>query len=506
MLLEQASEGFFLNDFSGKMYHINRWACEHLGYSREEFLKMTIDQVDIDVNPMGHRKRFWEVLNPGQHVTFEGTHKRKDGSVFRVEVFLNRLDIGSNRYVLGLTRDISDLKRGTQKLKDSFSNIAAIKGRLEAEVLSRPGIGHGYEKIIGHSEKMLSVLNAAAQVAGTDSTVLILGETGTGKELVADAVRELSERRYGPFIKMNCGAIPESLIDSELFGFEKGAFTGAGSARPGRFEQANGGTLFLDEVGELTLHAQARLLRVLQNGVVQRLGSVNPTAVDVRIIAATNRNLESMVQCGKFREDLYYRLNVFPIHVPPLRERSEDIPLLVDHFVSSISGRWGMPARPLDAASLDCLMAYSWPGNVRELENLVERVLILEPSGPLSFAKYLPQAPAWDLHCEGGDDYLQNLIDSRLKAVLDGYLGAASKNEELNPNKPRGEKPAERGAFPSMNAIMIEYINRALAMSKGKINGPGGAAEILQLHPNTLRKRMLKLGMRKPNPDGNPQN
>jgi len=249
------------------------------------------------------------------------------------------------------------------------------------------------QTLVGSSVGLKRVFDAVRQLGGRDIPVLILGETGTGKELVADAVQQVSARRRGPFIKVNCGAIPESLMDSELFGFEKGAFTGANSARPGRFEQANGGTLFLDELGELSLQAQVRLLRVLQNGVIQRLGSVNPTLVDVRIIAATNRNMESMVQCGKFREDLYYRLNVFPIRIPPLRERTEDIPLLIGHFVSLISAKWGMPAPQLDVASLDRLMTYSWPGNVRELENLVERVLILEPSGPLNFARHLRRTP-----------------------------------------------------------------------------------------------------------------
>ncbi|MEN6438987.1 MAG: sigma 54-interacting transcriptional regulator [Syntrophobacter sp.] len=510
MLVEKEScEGLYLTDYSsGKLCEINRWACENLGYSREEFLRMPISHVDIEVTTRDHRKRFWDGLGPGQHVTFEGAHRRKNGSIFRVEVFLIRMDIDSDRFILGFTHDISEQKKSRERPRESFSNIEALKKQLETENLLRREnmkLRHGNEEIVGNSDKMIAVFNAAAQVAGTNSTVLILGETGTGKELIADAVQQVSERRDGPFIKVNCGAIPESLMDSELFGFEKGAFTGASSARAGFFEQASGGTLFLDEVGELSLQAQARLLRVLQNGVVQRLGSANPTSVDVRIIAATNRNLESMVQCGKFREDLYYRLNVFPIRIPPLRERCEDIPLLVGHFVASISARWGTPARPLDVASLDRLMAYSWPGNVRELENLVERALILEPLDPLNFAKYLPQGPAPYLHSEEGNDYLRNLIDDRLKVVLDGYFGTRSKTEELNPNKAWGEKNLARGALPSLDTIMIEYINKALIMSKGKINGPGGAAEILQVHPNTLRKRMVKLGVGRPHLSGTPQ-
>lgn len=501
-------EGLYCVNYSSqKVYDINRWACQNLGYSREEFQRMTIEQVDIEVKSGRHRERFWEVLGPGQQVMFEGTHRRKNGSIFRVQVALNRLDIGTDIFFLALTRHISEQKNGRERQKGPFPNIEALRKWIAGEDLlhrEHAKVRHALQEIVANSDKMISVLNAATQVAGTDSTVLILGETGTGKELIADAVQKVSERRDSPFIKVNCGAIPESLIDSELFGFEKGAFTGAGSARAGFFEQANGGTLFLDEVGELPLQAQARLLRVLQNGVVQRLGSVSPTPVDVRIIAATNRNVESMVQCGKFREDLYYRLNVFPIRVPPLRERCEDIPLLINHFVTTISARWGMPARPLDPTSLDRLMAYSWPGNVRELENLVERTLILEPpSAMLNLAKYLPKDPASYLHSEEGNGYLQDMIDDRLKAVLDRYFGASSKNdEEPDSNMAWSEKRTAPEPLPSLNAIMVEYINKALIMSKGKINGPGGAAEILQLHPNTLRKRMLKLGMRKPHPTG----
>ncbi|MEN6442103.1 MAG: sigma-54 dependent transcriptional regulator [Syntrophobacter sp.] len=352
--------------------------------------------------------------------------------------------------------------------------------------------------LVGSSVGLKKVFEAIRQLGGRDIPVLILGETGTGKELVADAVQQISGRRGGPFVKVNCGAIPESLMDSELFGFEKGAFTGANSARPGRFEQADGGTLFLDELGELSPQAQVRLLRVLQDGVVQRLGSVTPTLVDVRIIAATNRNMERMILSGKFREDLYYRLNVFPIRIPPLRERCEDIPLLIGHFVSRISARWGMSAPPVDLASLEALTGYAWPGNVRELENLVERVLILEPSGPLDFARHLPRKTACRVNGEGSNDSLQNLIDDRLRAVLGEYSGRISRQAGLDPDEASGEETIKEAALPSLDTVMTEHINKALMMSRGKINGPGGAAEILRLHPNTLRKRMSKLGIVKP--------
>ena len=233
--------------------------------------------------------------------------------------------------------------------------------------------------MIGSRSGLKEIFVAVRQLAGRDTPVLIRGETGTGKELLVEAIREVSARSGGPFVKVNCGAIPDSLIDSELFGFEKGAFTGAHSSRAGFFEQADGGTLFLDEIGELSMHAQVRLLRVLQSGEIQRLGGSQPRPVDVRIIAATNRNLENMLQHNLFREDLYYRLNVFPITIPPLRDRKEDIPLLLRHFLDKSAKRLGVEPPELDLSSLYRLLAYSWQVNIRELENLVERALVLNP-------------------------------------------------------------------------------------------------------------------------------
>lgn len=232
-------------------------------------------------------------------------------------------------------------------------------------------------EIIGKSAAIKKLFRLIEKVAPTESTVLILGESGTGKELVARAIHEKSRRREGPFVPVNCGAIPEELLESELFGYEKGAFTGAVKSKPGRFEMAQGGTIFLDEVAEMSPKLQVKLLRILQEKRVERLGSERSVAVDIRILAATNRNLEKEVKEGRFREDLYFRLNVIPVHLPPLRERKEDIPLLAEHFLRRFCEREEVPLKRLSEEALACLCRYSWPGNVRELENLMERLVIL---------------------------------------------------------------------------------------------------------------------------------
>jgi transcriptional regulator with GAF, ATPase, and Fis domain len=294
------------------------------------------------------------------------------------------------------------------------------------------------------------------QVAPLDSPVLLLGETGVGKEVIANAIHYSSGRSEGPFIKVNCGAIPETLLDSELFGHEKGAFTGAVSQRRGRFERASGGTIFLDEIGELRAEAQVKLLRVLQNKEIERVGGTHPLPVDIRIIAATHRDLKKMVAEGQFREDLWYRLNVFPLMIPPLRERKIDIPTLVSHFVNVKSREMGLhPVPTLAPGAIDILTSYEWPGNVRELENMVERALIMAGRGPLSFIE------------------------------LQG-IGRTEQREEF-PLSPR--------SFPSIDEVMAGHIRRALQIASGRVEGEKGAAKLLGLKPSTLRNRMNKLGI-----------
>jgi transcriptional regulator with GAF, ATPase, and Fis domain len=313
-------------------------------------------------------------------------------------------------------------------------------------------------EIIGADFGLRPVTDLVRRVAPSDSPVLLLGETGVGKDVIANEIHFSSPRRDGPFIAVNCGAIPDSLLDSELFGHEKGAFTGALQQKRGRFERANKGTLFLDEVGELPPQAQVRLLRVLQEKAIERVGGTQNIAVDIRIIAATNRDLQAMIEDGSFREDLWFRLNVFPITIPPLRKRVVDIPALATHFIERKAVQQRMPAVPaLAPGALDRLMAYHWPGNVRELENVVERALILDPEGPLSFdALVTPEGE------------LRSSL-SRSAAVPDTSL--------------------------TLDEAMAVHIRAVLEEVDGRVHGEGGAAQVLGVNPSTLRARMKKLGI-----------
>jgi formate hydrogenlyase transcriptional activator len=313
---------------------------------------------------------------------------------------------------------------------------------------------HRFDQIIGNSAALKSVLGAVGRVAPTNATVLVLGETGTGKELIAAAIHKSSPRCAGPFVKINCAAIPFELLESELFGYEKGAFTGAFANKIGRFEMADGGTLFLDEIGDIPLGLQPKLLRVLQEKEFERLGSATTHRIDVRLIAATHRNLTNMVARNQFRSDLYYRLNVFPIVLPPMRERREDVALLVSHFVEIFSRRMGKPIGKISKEMLDAFTAYSWPGNVRELQNLIERAVILSENGVL--ANPLPQ--------------------------LDGNVVGA------NPT-------TMDGTFrDSQRALIL----RAIHASGWILSGPRGAAARLGLKRTTLISKMRKLGISRP--------
>ena len=312
------------------------------------------------------------------------------------------------------------------------------------------------DEIVGAEFGLKGVMEMVQRVASLNSPVLLLGETGVGKDVIANAIHYSSPRKDGPFIKVNCGAIPETLLDSELFGHEKGAFTGALSQRRGRFERADQGTIFLDEIGELPPQAQVRMLRVLQYKEIERVGGTNTIPVDIRLIAATNRNLEEMIKEKQFREDLWFRLNVFPIRIPPLRERKNDIPAMVHHFVERKSRELRLPASPpLAAGVIDRLMAYHWPGNVRELENVIERALILSKGTPLTFNDLAGGKPDQSSSIPGG-----------------------TQDTPLN-----------------LDEVMSQHIRRVLEMTKGKVHGKGGAAEVLGINPSTLRNRMNQLGI-----------
>jgi transcriptional regulator with GAF, ATPase, and Fis domain/CheY-like chemotaxis protein len=342
----------------------------------------------------------------------------------------------------------------------AYEEIEELKSRLESEkayLLDEIKTEHNFDEMVGASPAFRNLSARIRRVAPTSASVLILGETGTGKELIARALHNLSPRRVRPLVKVNCAAISAGLVESELFGHEKGAFTGAIEKRIGRFEFANGGTVFLDEVGELPPETQAKILRVLQEQEFEPVGSNRTVRVDTRVIAATNRQLEEAVREGKFRADLYYRLNVVPIEVPPLRERKEDIPLLVTTFLGAFSRKFGRPVEGVTRAAMDRMLEYPWPGNIRELENLLARAVVLA------------QSP---------------LIDVEVLA-LPGTLAAAA---------------ADSPAGMNLEETSRRHILDVLGRTRWVIEGPAGAARLLGLHPNTLRSRMKKLGIRRLTP------
>ena len=353
-----------------------------------------------------------------------------------------------------------ELRKAHDELELRHQEVSRLKDMLADDnryLFSELRLVSG-DEIIGSDFGLRSVMEMVKQVAPIDSPVLLLGETGVGKEVIANAIHYSSHRKDGPFIKVNCGAIPETLLDSELFGHEKGAFTGAVGQRRGRFERANKGTIFLDEIGELPPQAQVRLLRVLQTKEIERVGGTTSIPVDVRILSASNRNLQEMIASGRFREDLWFRPNVFPITIPPLRQRREDIPALVHYFIDRKCKELKLTDRPvLGHGAIDRLVAYDWPGNVRELENMIERALIQHQGGALSFETLLPVSHSGDR---------TPIQDS-------------GRNRDL----------------PPLDEMTVQHIRQALEMAGGKINGPGGAAQILGLHPNTLRNRMNRLGI-----------
>ena len=365
-------------------------------------------------------------------------------------------DVERVRIVGQILAGAVDRKHRDLELKRSLEEVRRLKDQLAAEnVLLREELGssHAFQEIVGESPALKRTLALVAQVAPTGSTVLLLGETGTGKELLARAIHERSPRHGRSMVKVNCAAIPPTLIESELFGHEKGAFTGALATKIGRFELANGGTLFLDEIGDLGLDLQGKLLRVLQEGEFERVGSSQTRKVDVRLVAATHHDLGAAVEAGRFRADLFYRLNVFPIRVPPLRERREDVPLLVWWFIQRRQGRIGRHIDRVPRPAMERLAAYPWPGNVRELENVVERALILSPGSTLQ---------------------------------LDEAFGGGT---------PAG--PGDAGGARSMEAVERAHVEAVLERCGGRVEGPGNAAEILGLKPSTLRSRMKKLGIRR---------
>jgi formate hydrogenlyase transcriptional activator len=348
-----------------------------------------------------------------------------------------------------------DSEQDRRRLRALVNERRRLRGEV-SQLRDEIRDAYSFGNIVGSDSSLLELLRQAELVATADTTVLLLGETGTGKELIARLLHDWSHRRPRPFVPVNCAALPEALVESELFGHERGAFTGAVSRKPGKFEIANGGTLFLDEIGDLPSDAQAKLLRVLQDSQVQRVGSTQTVAVDVRLIAATNMDLEEAIEARRFRSDLFYRISVFPMRIPSLRERPGDIPALVDHYLAFFSRKLRKAVTSIEPAALDRLMTYSWPGNIRELQNVVERAVILSSGTTVQ-------------------------------------TDVLSLNDSVK--LPRIERRVMTFAAAERDAIRA-----ALVATKGRINGPGGAAVLLRLKPSTLRAKMKRLDIERDRP------
>jgi len=446
-LFEFSPDAIVVTNREGAINEVNAQVERFFGYGRSELLGQPIEILIPErfrrAHP-GHRDNYNQepaVRPMGAGLELFG--RRKDGSEFPIDIMLGPVEVGGGRVVLSVIRDLTEKKAAEEALRRSEQQ----KSYLEEELITT----HQFEEIVGENAGLKRVLKQVADVAATDATVLILGETGTGKELIARAIHELSPRRDHAFVKLNCSAIPSGLLESELFGHERGAFTGAIAQKIGRLELAHQGTFFLDEVGDLPLELQPKILRALQEKEFERVGGTRTIPVNVRLVAATNRDLAKMVAAGQFRSDLYYRLRVFPITIPPLRERRDDIPVLVQYFLSSHSKRMGRRIETIPTETMQTLVKWHWPGNVRELENFIERSVILSPGSVL-------RAPL-----------------AELEAV----------EESVGP------------PVTNLEAAEREHILRVLRECKGMIGGPNGAAERLGLKRTTLNSILKKLGIKR---------
>jgi PAS domain S-box-containing protein len=463
-LFDNAPNAYWLVGTDGRVLHANRRAAELLGRPLEEMVGSLTPSFGADT-PEG-KPRILEVRRKhlaGESVSgWELELRRKDGRPAWIKVWMEpgRDTDGTIGAARAFGVDITDRVLAERERARLEQQNLYLQEEIKA--------AHNAEQIVGRSAALREVLDNVARVAPTDATVLVTGETGTGKELIARAVHSASPRSGKPLIKVNCAALPAGLVESELFGHEKGAFSGAIARRQGRFELADGGTIFLDEIGELPAEAQVKLLRVLQEREFDRVGGAAPIRVDVRVIAATNRDLLHEVKEKTFREDLYYRLNVFPVRLPPLRERRDDVPLLVKFLVGKFAQRVGKHLDGVSARAMQRLQEYAWPGNVRELENVLERAVILAAGPTLDVGPDLLPAP-----------------------------GPAARADE--PPRPTDDAPAAAPAaspsLPSLDAVERDHIVKVLRHTNWVITGPRGAATVLGLNPSTLRSRIKKLGI-----------
>jgi len=471
LILHAAGEGIYGLDCQGHTTFVNQAAAIMVGWTLSEMVGKSQHLIIHHTKPDGGTYQvedcpIYAAFKDGKvHQVDTEVFWRKDGSCFPVEYVSTPIkdDQGNMLGAVVVFKDITRRKRSekalqeaNQELQAALKEVQSLKNQLQQEnayLQQEIKLSHNFEEIISQSKKFKKVLGSVEQVAITDATVLILGESGTGKELVARAVHNLSSRRERALVKVNCAALPAGLIESELFGHEKGAFTGALNKKIGRFELANGGTIFLDEVGEIPIELQSKLLRVLQEGEFERLGSSHTIKVNVRVIAATNKRLEDAIKAGTFREDLYYRLNVFPLELPSLRERKEDVPLLAQHFLRKYSAQFGKNITAITNRSMESLLQYSWPGNVRELENIIERAIITSRGRNLEIGTSLP-------------------------AII------SSKSDE---NKIIPLEENEK-----------YHILRALKATNWRVSGEKGAAKLLGLKRTTLEARMKKLKVTRP--------
>jgi PAS domain S-box-containing protein len=446
-------------DRTGRIDYVNPRFCRLTGLEEADLLGRRF----LSLLPAEEREEteanFRRALEGSMEPSVERGLLTRDGEKRRIlwSNVLLRHSTGRATGILSVGADVTDQRRAESARDEALRSLEELKNRLEEENLylrEEIRVDRHFSNIVGESDALRYVLHRVQEVAGTDTTVLIEGETGVGKELVARAVHQASDRSDGPFVKIDCAALPATLIESELFGHEAGAFTGATRRRKGRFELARGGTILLDEIGELPLDLQGKLLRVLQDGEFERVGGSGVLKSEARVIAATNRDLAAEVSGGRFREDLFYRLNVYPITVPPLRDRREDIPLLVRHFLPTLATRAGRSVREIPLAVLRRLEEHPWPGNVRELQNVLERAVLASPGKVLR---------------------------------LPGSLGVVPPPNGGAPGDPTTE---------TLEDVERRHVLGVLKRTGGRVAGPGGAAEILGMHPNTLRHRIKKLGIR----------
>ncbi len=474
LILAAAGEGIYGIGTDGLATFVNPAAVEMTGWTTEDIIGQPMHDLHHHTRPDGspyprEECPIYAAFKDGKiHHCDNEVFWRKDGSSFPVDYTSTPIiENGELAGAVVVFRDITERKQAEQELHQAYAEVEQMKERLEAENIylqEEIKVERNYAGIVGKSHAIQQVLHQIELVAPTDASVLISGESGTGKELIACAIHEQSSRNKRPLIRVNCAAIPRELFESEFFGHVKGAFTGALKDRTGRFELADGGTIFLDEVGEIPLELQSKLLRVLQEGQFERVGDEKTRTVDVRVVAASNRDLKGDIEARRFREDLFFRLNVFPVEAVPLRARVDDIPLLAAHFITLVCQRLNLPEPKLTQGNLKQLQAYHWPGNIRELQNIIERAIIISKGKRLQFS--LP-----------GNDVATATTD-RDSAEEDTAAMPLTETERLARDR--------------------ENILAALRLTNGKMSGEDGAAELLGIKPTTLASRMKALGVKKP--------